>query len=153
MYKSECVLLIILLILFSNPTSLKYITLVTVLCFGVILCVYFFISMQKHFNILKKNLCFVYIGVLLLQCIHIYSCVIRTNKMHFFLLIYFNNHPLHVSSLCIIRPYFTVCAAYGIYLADNILKLCKITYIYIVTKSVKYCIICKVSDYIKRFFG
>jgi len=27
-----------------------------------------------------------------------YICVIRTNKMHFFLLIYFNNHPLHVSN-------------------------------------------------------
>ena len=43
--------------------------------------------------------------------------------------------------------------AYGIYHAENILKLCKINYIYIVTKSIKHCNICKVSDYIKRFFG
>jgi hypothetical protein len=25
-------------------------------------------------------------------------CIIRTNKIHFFLIIYFNNHPLHVSN-------------------------------------------------------
>jgi len=43
--------------------------------------------------------------------------------------------------------YFTLYAAYGIYHVDNILKLCKITYIYIVTKSIKYCIQWKVSDY------
>jgi len=46
-----------------------------------------------------------------------------------------------------------VYVAYGIYHAENILKLCKINYIYIVTKSIKHCNICKVSDYIKRFFG
>jgi hypothetical protein len=27
-----------------------------------------------------------------------YICVIRTNKMHFFLFIYFSNHPVHVSN-------------------------------------------------------
>jgi len=36
----------------------------------------------------------------------------------------------------IIRRYFTVYAAYGIYHAENILKLCKITYIYIGTESI-----------------
>jgi len=37
------------------------------------------------------------------------------------------------------------------YHAENVLKLCKITYMYIVTKSINH-ILCKVSDYIKRFF-
>jgi hypothetical protein len=27
-----------------------------------------------------------------------YFCLIKTNKMHFSFLIYFNNHPLHVSN-------------------------------------------------------
>ena len=40
-----------------------------------------------------------------------YICVIRTNKVHFFLLIYFNNHPLYVSKLFIIRRSLTVYAA------------------------------------------
>jgi hypothetical protein len=47
----------------------------------------------------------------------------------------------------------TVCAAYCIYRAENILKLCKITYKYIVAKSIEHRIVGKVSDYIKRFFG
>jgi hypothetical protein len=46
-----------------------------------------------------------------------------------------------------------VYAAYGIYHAENILELCKINDIYIVTKSIKHCLVCKVSDYIKRYFG
>jgi len=41
-------------------------------------------------------------------------------------------------------------AEFGIYHVENILKLCKINYINIVTKSIKH-ILCKVSDYIKRF--
>jgi len=35
----------------------------------------------------------------------------------------------------------------------NILKLCKITYLTIVTKSIKRYFVCKVSYYITRFFG
>jgi hypothetical protein len=33
----------------------------------------------------------------------------------------------------------------------KILKLCKITYIYIVIKSIKYCNVCKISDCIQGF--
>jgi hypothetical protein len=29
---------------------------------------------------------------------NLFICVIRTNKMHFYLLIYFNNYPLHISN-------------------------------------------------------
>ena len=32
-------------------------------------------------------------------------------------------------------------AAYGIYNAENIFKMCKTTYIYIVTKSTRHCIV------------
>ena len=34
----------------------------------------------------------------------------------------------------------------------KILELCKITYMYIVTNSMKHCFVCKVSDHINRFF-
>jgi hypothetical protein len=33
-----------------------------------------------------------------------------------------------------------------------ILQLCKVTYIYIVTKSINYCFVRKISDYLKSFF-
>jgi hypothetical protein len=41
-----------------------------------------------------------------------------------------------IDKLFIIRVYFTVCIVYGAYHADNIFKLCKITYIYIITKDI-----------------
>ena len=86
---------------------------------------------------------------------YILICVIRTNKLHFSLLIYFNNHPLHVLNRVTIhhQEVVTVYITYGIYHAENILKLCKITYINIVIKSIKYCILYKLSDYFKIFFG
>jgi hypothetical protein len=51
--------------------------------------------------------------------------------------------PLHVSNTVTIhhQDVVTVHSAYGIYHADNILKLCKITYIYIVTKSIQHCFV------------
>ena len=60
----------------------------------------------------------------------IFICVIRTNKMYFSLLIYFSNYPLHVLNRLTIQHQeaVTVYAAYGTYHAENILKLCKITY-------------------------
>ena len=62
-------------------------------------------------------------------------------------------YPLYVSNRVTIyhEEAVTVCAECGIYRAENILKLGKITYIYIVTKSMERCIVREVSDYIKRF--
>jgi len=59
-------------------------------------------------------------------------------------------YPKYVSNRVTIHQQeaVTVHAAYGIYHAERILKLCKITYIYIVTKSIKHCFVCKVSYYI-----
>jgi hypothetical protein len=68
--------------------------------------------------------------------------------MHFSLLIYFNNH-LHVSD----RPNYTspagsiLCVQHVVFIGPKIrgtLNLCIIIYIYIyiVTKSTKYCIVC-----------
>ena len=54
--------------------------------------------------------------------------------------------------LFITRMYCTVYAAYGIYRAGNMLQFCKVTYINIVTESIKYCFVRKVSDYV-IFFG
>jgi len=50
--------------------------------------------------------------------------------MYFSLLIYFSNYPLHVLNRLTIQHQeaVTVYAAYGTYHAENILKLCKITY-------------------------
>jgi len=59
--------------------------------------------------------------------------------MHFSLLIYFYNlssYIFWIELLFIIGRYFTVYAACGISHAENILKLCKITYIYIITKNI-----------------
>jgi hypothetical protein len=45
-----------------------------------------------------------------------YICVIRTNKMHIFLLIYFNNHPLHVSSRLTIHHqelFYCICSIWN----------------------------------------
>jgi hypothetical protein len=44
-------------------------------------------------------------------------------------------------------------AAYGIDHAKNILKLCKITYIYVVTKSTKHCTVCKFQIILQILFG
>ena len=54
--------------------------------------------------------------------------------------------------LFITRMYCAVYAAYGIYRAGNILHFCKITYINIVTESIKYCFVRKFSDYTKIYF-
>ena len=83
--------------------------------------------------------------------------------MYFSLLIYFNNYSLHVSNRLTIHHQAAVAvhAAYGIYHVQNILKLCKITYIYILhihtyvhTLSLKRktLLVYKVSEHIKRFF-
>jgi len=40
-----------------------------------------------------------------------------------------------------------------IYHDENVLKLCKITYIYIVNKCPRHCIVCKVSTVFIFFFG
>ena len=56
-----------------------------------------------------------------------------------------------IDELFIIRRYFTVYAAYGIFLADNILKLCKYTYIF--TKSLKNFIELKFQIILKDFLG
>jgi hypothetical protein len=49
-------------------------------------------------------------------------CVIKTNVMHFSLLIYFSNHPLHVSNKITVhhQETVTVYAAYGIYHASTL---------------------------------
>jgi hypothetical protein len=61
--------------------------------------------------------------------------------MHFSLLIYFNNYPLPVSNRLTIhhQEAVTVYAAYGIYHAENTMKLCKITHTYTVTESINHC--------------
>jgi len=58
--------------------------------------------------------------------------VIKTNKMHFSFFISII-YPLHVSKRVTIhhQKAVTVYAAYCIYLADNILKLCKINLMFI----------------------
>jgi hypothetical protein len=57
-------------------------------------------------------------------------------------------YPLHVSNKVTVhnQEAFTVYATYGIDHAESILILCKITYIYIVTKSIKY----KVEFYLEK---
>ena len=54
--------------------------------------------------------------------------IIKTKKIYFSFLLYFNNLSLHVSNRVTIhhQEAVTVYAAYGIYHAENILKLCKI---------------------------
>jgi len=68
--------------------------------------------------------------------------------MHFFLSIYFNNHPVRVSSRLTthLQEAVTVFAAYGIYHAEYILKLCKITCIYGVRGSTAVKVLCYKSE-------
>jgi hypothetical protein len=59
-----------------------------------------------------------------------YICVIKTNKMHFSLLIYFNNHPLHVSNRITIHlqeVFYCIC-----------IHLCMYVHIYIYMCQFKY---------------
>ena len=60
-----------------------------------------------------------------------YAWLIRASKMHFFLLIYFNNHPVHVSNRVTahtIRRQFLYIQRM-LFIVMIILKFCKITYI------------------------
>ena len=59
-------------------------------------------------------------------------------------LIYFNNHLLRVSNRLTIHhqeAVYYIYAVCGIYHAENILRLCKITYLYIVTNSIKHYVV------------
>ena len=69
--------------------------------------------------------------------------------MHFYFLIFSIIYPLHAANRVTIhhQEAITEYAAYRFHHVENILKLFKI-----VTKSIKHCIVCKFSDYIKRFF-
>jgi hypothetical protein len=72
-----------------------------------------------------------------------------------FSLIYFNNHPPHVSNRLPIhhQEVALLYMQHMVFIMLKILNLCKITYIVIVIESIKHCILCKVSDYTKSFFN
>ena len=70
-----------------------------------------------------------------------------------FSLIYFNNHPPHVSNRLPIH-HQKVALLYMqnmVFIMLKILNLCKISYIFIVIESIKHRIVRKVSDHTKSF--
>ena len=59
------------------------------------------------------------------ELLHIYRsiCIIRTNKIQFILLIYFKNHPLHVSNRLTIHHqevFYCICRLWYILAASTI---------------------------------
>jgi hypothetical protein len=81
-------------------------------------------------------------------------CLTNTDKMYFSLLIYSNklSSRFRIDWLLFIIRRQLLYMQHMVFTMLKILKLCKITYIYIVIKSTKYCFVCKISDYIKSFF-